>query len=390
MTSCCVIPSLTILSCLDSGQTLARVGGDEFIVLAENSTQAALEATASRIIERFKLPLRNGPVEIYCSCSVGIALSPQHGVNCESLVSNADTALNHAKAAGLGQFSVFTAEMNKHVFEYLWLDTNLRKAIEQQQLVIYYQPKVDRQAKFVSAEALVRWDSPERGMMAPGKFIAYAEESGLIVPLGRWVMLHVLQQIILWRQAGMTIRVAVNVSPRQLIDQSIYSDLQDALQEANFAASPIDIELTESCMIENEALAQALMKKFQKIGAEIHLDDFGTGYSSLSQLARMPLNTLKLDQSFVRNISQLPISQSLVRAIIAVAKALNLQIVAEGVETEQEEEFLRNNGVDIFQGYRYGKPMPANAFLQWVIAQRGEMNDTNLSELSTTDNNPLN
>ncbi|MBA0034643.1 cyclic di-GMP phosphodiesterase [Pantoea sp. BIGb0393] len=358
--------SLAILSCLSKDQTLARLGGDEFVVLAEHTSQAALEAMASRILERLRQPFRIGLIEVYSGCSIGIALAPLHGEDRESLIRNADTAMYHAKENGRGKFCVFANEMNQRVFEYLWLDTNLRKALELDHLVVHYQPKLNADGEVLSAEALVRWNSPERGLVPPGDFISYAEESGLIVPLGRWVMLNVLQQIIKWRSEGIYLRVAVNVSAKQLIDQSIYTDLKHALTEAGLTDCPIDIELTESCLIENEAGALMLMKQFQQLGAQIHLDDFGTGYSSLSQLARIPIDAIKLDQSFVRNINKQPVAQSLVRAIVAVAKALKLQVIAEGIETKAEEKFVMANGVDGRQGYYYAKPMPAEQLGHWL------------------------
>ncbi|WP_293797138.1 cyclic di-GMP phosphodiesterase [uncultured Pantoea sp.] len=358
--------SLAILSCLGKDQTLARLGGDEFVVLAEHTSQAALEAMASRILERLRQPFRIGLIEVYSGCSIGIALAPLHGEDRESLIRNADTAMYHAKENGRGKFCVFANEMNQRVFEYLWLDTNLRKALELDHLVVHYQPKLNAEGEVLSAEALVRWNSPERGLVPPGDFIPYAEESGLIVPLGRWVMLNVLQQIIKWRSEGIYLRVAVNVSAKQLIDQSIYTDLKHALNEAGLTDCPIDIELTESCLIENEAGALMLMKQFQELGAQVHLDDFGTGYSSLSQLARVPIDAIKLDQSFVRNINKQPVAQSLVRAIVAVAKALKLQVIAEGIETKAEEKFVMANGVDGRQGYYYAKPMPAEELGHWL------------------------
>lgn len=361
--------SLAVLTCLEPRQTLGRLGGDEFIVLAEDTSQVALEEMAQRILTRLRQPFRIGLIEVYTGCSVGIALAPQHGEDRESLIRNADTAMYHAKENGRGQACVFSAEMNQRVFEYLWLDTNLRKALEHQQLIIHYQPKISAGGKVISAEALVRWLSPERGLIPPNEFISYAEESGLIVPLGRWVMLTALQQIIDWRRQGIHLRVAVNVSARQLLDQSIYNDLKQALQLSGMTSSPIDVELTESCLIENEQQALTLMNQFRELGAEVHLDDFGTGYSSLSQLARVPIDAIKLDQSFVRNVNEQPIAQSLVRAIVAVAKALNLRVIAEGIETEQEEQFLLDNGVDERQGYYYAKPMPADKLEHW-LAQR--------------------
>ena len=358
--------ALAILSCLDEGQTLARLGGDECIVLATDTSQGALEAMASRILTRLRQPFRIGLIEVYTGCSLGIALAPQHGNDRESVIRNADTAMYTAKENGRGKFCVFSPEMNQRVFEYLWLDTNLRKALDNDQLLIHYQPKITWRGEVRSLEALVRWQSPERGLIPPMEFISYAEESGLIVPLGRWVMLDVVRQVAKWRDKGINLRVAVNVSARQLADQTIFSDLKQALKDLSFEYCPIDVELTESCLIENEELALSVIQQFSRLGAQIHLDDFGTGYSSLSQLARFPIDAIKLDQAFVRDIHKQSISQSLVRAIVAVAQALNLQVIAEGVESAKEDAFLTKNGVNERQGYLFAKPMPAAAFERWL------------------------
>lgn len=358
--------SLAILSCLEEGQVLARLGGDEFIVLATDTSQAALEAMSSRILTRLKQPFRIGLIEVYSGCSLGISLAPQHGEDRESVIRNADTAMYTAKESGRGKFCVFSPEMNQRVFEFLWLDTNLRKALENDQLVIHYQPKITWRGEVRSLEALVRWQSPERGLIPPLDFISYAEESGLIVPLGRWVMLSVVQQVAKWRDKGINLRVAVNVSARQLADQTIFSDLKQALKDLDFEYCPIDVELTESCLIENEELALSVIQQFSKLGAQVHLDDFGTGYSSLSQLARFPIDAIKLDQAFVRDIHKQSVSQSLVRAIVAVAQALNLQVIAEGVESKKEDAFLTKNGVNERQGYLFAKPMPAAVFERWL------------------------
>lgn len=358
--------ALAILSCLEEGQVLARLGGDEFIVLATNTSQSTLEAMASRILTRLRQPFRIGLIEIYTGCSLGISLAPQHGTDRESIIRNADTAMYTAKESGRGKFCVFSPEMNQRVFEYLWLDTNLRKALDNDQLLIHYQPKITWRGEVRSLEALVRWQSPERGLIPPLEFISYAEESGLIVPLGRWVMLDVVRQVAKWRDKGINLRVAVNVSARQLADQTIFSDLKQALKDLHFEYCPIDVELTESCLIENEELALSVIQQFSQLGAQIHLDDFGTGYSSLSQLARFPIDAIKLDQVFVRDIHKQSISQSLVRAIVAVAQALNLQVIAEGVESAKEDAFLTKNGVNERQGFLFAKPMPPAAFERWL------------------------
>ncbi len=225
-------------------------------------------------------------------------------------------------------------------------------------------PKL-RRGEVRSPEALVRWQSPERGLIPPLEFISYAEESGLIVPLGRWVILDVVRQIAKWRDKGINLRVAVNFSARQLADQTLFTALKQALYDLNFEYCPIDVELTESCLIENDTLALSVIQQFSQLGAQIHLDDFGTGYSSLSQLARFPIDAVKLDQAFVRDIHKQPLSQSLVRAIVAVAQALNLQVIAEGVENAKEDAFLTKNGVNERQGFLFAKPMPAVSFERW-------------------------
>lgn len=357
--------SLALLSCLEENQLLARLGGDEFIVLASQTSQSSLEAVASRLLTRLRQPFRIGLIEVYTGCSVGIAMAPQHGEDSDNLIRNADTAMYTAKEGGRGQFCVFSPEMNERVFEYLWLDINLRKALENDQLLIHYQPKVTWRGEIRSLEALVRWQSPERGLIPPLEFISYAEESGLIVPLGRWVILDVVRQVAKWRDKGINLRVAVNISARQLADQTIFTDLKRVLHELNFEYCPIDVELTESCLIENEALALSVIQQFSQLGAQVHLDDFGTGYSSLSQLTRFPIDAIKLDQIFVRDIHKKSVSQSMVRAIVAVAQALNLQVIAEGVESAKEDAFLTKNGVNERQGFLFAKPMPAAVFERW-------------------------
>lgn len=357
--------SLALLSCLEDNQLLARLGGDEFIILASQTSQSSLEAVASRILTRLRQPFRIGLIEVYTSCSVGIAMAPQHGEDSDNLIRNADTAMYTAKEGGRGHFCVFSPEMNERVFEYLWLDTHLRKALENDQLLIHYQPKLTWRGEVRSLEALVRWQSPERGLIPPMDFISYAEESGLIVPLGRWVILDVVRQVAKWRDKGINLRVAVNISARQLADQTLFTDLKQVLHELNFEYCPIDVELTESCLIENEELALSVIQQFSQLGAQVHLDDFGTGYSSLSQLARFPIDAIKLDQVFVRDIHKKSVSQSMVRAIVAVAQALNLQVIAEGVESAKEDAFLTKNGVNERQGFLFAKPMPAVAFERW-------------------------
>jgi cyclic di-GMP phosphodiesterase Gmr len=359
--------SATVRDCLEAGDTLARLGGDEFIVLSPNATAASLEAIAQRILERLRTPFSLGLVEVYTGCSIGIALFPEHGDSLESLVRAADTAMYVAKDGGKRTYRVFSPEMNRRVAEYMWLDTNLRRGIEEGQLSLHYQPKLSLTTGAVQgAEALVRWNSPERGQIMPAEFIRYAEESGLIGVLGRWVMETAAKQAAKWKAAGYNLRIAINVSARQLVDTAVVRHFSEALQHANLDPCLIDLELTESCLIEDEAAAIDLITQFRQIGAQVHLDDFGTGYSSLSQLGRIPLDVIKLDRSFVRSINADTKAQALVRSMVAVAQELDFKVVAEGIETESEETFMKGLGVDYVQGFLYGQAMPAAEFERWL------------------------
>ncbi|HUG58594.1 MAG TPA: cyclic di-GMP phosphodiesterase [Candidimonas sp.] len=359
--------STAIAGCLSDDQILGRFGGDEFIVLQENATIESLEATAQRILGAMRLPFRQGLIEVYTSCSIGIALSPDHGEDAESLIRNADMAMYAAKEMGRRTYKVFASDMDKRVADYVWLDTNLRKALSDGQLQLYYQPKLSaRTGAICGVEALVRWLSPEAGMIAPSEFIPYAEESGLIAPLGGWVMHEAARQSALWRSQGMNLRIAINVSARQLADNSSIGYFMDALSNASLESCSLDIELTESCLIEDEVAAIKVIRQFRKLGAEVHMDDFGTGYSSLSQLARIPLDAIKLDAHFVRDIHNKPVSQAIARAIVAVAQALQLKVIAEGIENTSEESFLETLGVDQMQGYLYARPMPAAELEVWL------------------------
>ncbi|WP_233835743.1 cyclic di-GMP phosphodiesterase [Paraburkholderia sp. ZP32-5] len=360
-----------IRACLNPGDSLARLGGDEFIVLAAKGTAHELEHTAQRILDRMRKPFAVGLVEVYTGCSIGIARFPEHGDSLESLIRSADTAMYVAKDEGKRTHRVFSPDMNRRVAEFMWLDTNLRRGLEEGQFALHYQPKLALDTGAVQgAEALVRWNSPERGQIMPVEFIRYAEESGLIGVLGRWVMETAAKQAARWKAAGYDLRIAINLSARQLTDTAVVRHFSEALQHASLDPCLLDLELTESCLIENEAAAIELIKQFRQIGAQVHLDDFGTGYSSLSQLGRIPLDVIKLDRSFVRSIHADMKAQALVRSMVAVAQELDFQVVAEGIETEAEEAFMKGLGVDYVQGFLYGKPMAAADFERWLLDRR--------------------
>lgn len=336
-------------------------------MLIVGATAEILETTARRILDRMRVPFNVGLVEVYTSCSIGIAMSPQHGDDVETLIRSADTAMYVAKDEGKHTYRMFSPYMDRVVAEYVWLDSNLRHGINAGELTLHYQPKLVLSTGAVrGVEALVRWNSPQRGIVMPGEFIPYAEESGLIGPLGRWVMQTAAMQAAQWKMQGLDLRIAINVSARQLVDSTVVQDFREALRNAGLESSLLDIELTESCLIQNEAAAIELITQFKELGAEVHLDDFGTGYSSLAQLGRIPLDVIKLDSTFVRSINSDSRAQALMRSMLVVAKELNLKVVVEGVETEAEELFMNALGVDYVQGYRYGRPMPVIEFEQWL------------------------
>jgi cyclic di-GMP phosphodiesterase Gmr len=353
---------------------VARLGGDEFLIKVSSGHRREVEAVAQRILDRMASPFSLTRAEVHTGCSLGIAMYPEHGMSLEELVRSADTAMYVAKEEGRQTFRVFTPEMNNKVRDFMWLDTNMRRAFEENQFELYYQPKVSlATGRIESVEALVRWNHPERGVVSPAAFIPFAEESGLIVPLGKWVMNAAAKQAGAWKKQDLDIRVAINLSARQLRSPSIIEDFTHAILSNDASPSLVDLELTESCLVEDEKLAHRLIRMFRELGAQVHLDDFGTGYSSLSQLARLPLDVLKLDGSFIQSIHTDAKAQALVRSMVAVGHELNLRIVAECVETEEQAEFLRKIGVDYAQGYLFGKPMRASDFQAWMPSSKNKV-----------------
>ncbi|MBC8739753.1 EAL domain-containing protein [Paraburkholderia sp. UCT31] len=362
--------SAALKACVGESAMLARIGGDEFIVLAEVDEQyTGLEGLANRLIEALGEPFDIGETKLYTGCSIGIAVSPQHGTTREELARHADMALDAAKCAGKNTYRLFTAEMDDRVSEYVWLDQNLRKSLENPAFELHFQPKISlRNGAVESVEALVRWNSPEKGLLRPDSFIPYAEETGLIVPLGKWALNAAARQARIWKDAGQPLRVGVNLSGRQLRDPRLFADFERALALNDFSESPLDIELTESWLIEDQACALELIEKFHSRGAQVHLDDFGTGYSSLSRLAQLPLDALKMDRSFIDTVQSDVRAQALVRSIATVAKELNIAVIAEGVETAEQGKFLEHIGVEYAQGYLYARPMTAKRFEKWLAA----------------------
>ncbi|GAA0544091.1 hypothetical protein GCM10009098_09650 [Rheinheimera aquimaris] len=345
------------------GESVARLGGDEFtILLPEISQTDPLECLARRLIKQIEKPVRLLDQEFFLTTSIGIAVYPQDGVNAEQLVKHADVAMYQAKNSGRNQYCFYHASAGQQNVDELKLEQALREALRLQQLDVYYQPKftLDSQ-QLVGLEALVRWQHPQLGVMSPALFIPLAEKLGLISTLGEQVLQRVCLQLTQWHNC--TIPVSVNISALQLADSEFVTRLHHIIRLADVPPQRIELELTESCLIPEQAeQTQYQLTQLKALGFKLSIDDFGTGYSSLSYLRRLPIDTLKIDQSFVRDLPDNPGACQIVSAIIAMAKALGLDVIAEGIEHQQQLEFLRQAGCNQGQGYLVSAPRPAQEF----------------------------
>ncbi|MEC4687986.1 MAG: EAL domain-containing protein [Nitrospirota bacterium] len=350
-----------LTTCVRQGDTVARLGGDEFaIALADVARTSDIPKVAQKIIDTLSGPYVLEGRELFITTSIGICIYPDDAQDAETLVKNADVAMYRAKKHGRNNFQHYSPDMNAQAFERLAIETSLRHALEREEFFLEYQPQVDIETgRIIGYEALVRWRHPDLGVMPPGKFIPLAEESGLIVAIGEWVLRSACAQNRAWQTAGFPpIRVAVNVSPRQLRHESLLGAVGRALRETGLHPNWLELELTESIMQDADE-AIRLLSQLQAIGVQIAIDDFGTGYSSLNHLKRYPIHKLKIDQSFVRDVTHDPHDRAIVTAIIALAHSLNLKAIAEGVETEEQLAYLRSLKCDEAQGYFLGRPMPA-------------------------------
>ena len=341
--------------------TVARLGGDEFVILLPNLSQAADAAhVAAKVLASFKTPISQGGRELHLSASIGISVFPQDGDTCDLLLQHADVAMYRAKANGRNGIQSYSATMGTQLRERTELEAALRLALERGQFELYYQPQVDRQgSRIVGVEALLRWHHPELGMVSPARFIPLAEETGLIIPIGEWVLRTACVQAQTWRDAGQTdLCVAVNMSARQFAQQDVPALVRDALHSSGLPAHCLELELTESSLMHNTEAAVETMRELKRLGVRLALDDFGTGYSSLSYLKRFPIDVLKIDQSFTFEVTSDDGAASITRAIIAMAQSLNMTTVAEGVETHEQLAFLCAAGCDVLQGFHMSRPLP--------------------------------
>ncbi|WP_232511726.1 bifunctional diguanylate cyclase/phosphodiesterase [Herbaspirillum sp. meg3] len=350
---------------------LARFGGDEFVViLGDSPPQEMISAIAQRLINSILRPFVINGHEMFISASIGSAAYPEHGEDAIAILKNADIAMYHAKERGKNAFQLFNKEMSNHALEQMLLENSLRHAIERKEFELYYQPQFSAvDGAICGAEALIRWRHPTRGLVAPGMFITLAEQTGLIVPLGAWVLREACRQGKVWLDRGYQFgRIAVNLSPRQFSSDDLLSTIDNALGQSGLPSAMLELEITEGAIMQNPQEAVVLLKRMRQLGVTISVDDFGTGYSSLASLKQYPLDTLKIDRSFVKGIPADADDVAITEAIIAVAHKLHLQVVAEGVESQEQHDFLRAAGCDIVQGYLHSKPLSAGEIeAQWYL-----------------------
>ena len=348
--------------------TVARLGGDEFTVILEDITNTE-DATivARKILEVMGKPFYLDGHEVFVTTSIGIAIFPLDGQGLDGLLKNADTAMYRAKEQGRNNYQFYTADMNAKAVEHLIMESSLRHALDRDEFVLHFQPQIDLHSREITGmEVLLRWNHPELGLLYPNQFMLLAEETGLIISIGEWVLNKACAQAALWQSQGLPpMRIAVNLSALQFRENNLVATVADALDLAGLDPQHLELEITESFLMDNVDSAIAKLRALSNLGVHLAIDDFGTGYSSLSYLKKFPLNTLKIDQSFVRDISTDPDDAAIAEAIIALAQTLNLRVMAEGVETEEQINFLRTRGCDQAQGFLISHPVPAQDILPW-------------------------
>ncbi|WP_263261078.1 EAL domain-containing protein [Pseudomonas sp. RIT-PI-S] len=361
--------AMRLLACVDEDDTVARMGGDEFTLLLQprGSREAALNRAihvAEEILGNLHAPFVLENREFFVTASIGIALSPQDGSELSQLMKNADTAMYHAKERGKNNFQFYQADMNASALERLELESDLRHALEQKEFVLYYQPQLSGDGKrLTGAEALLRWRHPRRGLVPPQDFIPVLEELGLVVDVGDWVLTEACRQLKAWHQAKVRVpKVSVNISARQFSDGQLGKRIAHILNETGVPPACLELELTESILMREVNEAMHILDNLKVLGLSIAVDDFGTGYSSLNYLKQFPIDVLKIDRTFVDGLPEGEQDAQIARAIIAMAHSLNLAVIAEGVETHEQLDFLREHGCDEVQGYLFGRPMQANRF----------------------------
>ena len=363
-----------LTGCIRATDTLCRQGGDEFVVLLPEIEQPHDAAqVANKLLNTLATPHIIGGHELHVTLSIGISIYPQDGTSVDTVMQNADTAMYHAKASGRNNYRFFKAEMNIRAVQRLLVEGNLRRALKQHEFLLHYQPQIDLASGLMSgAEALIRWQDPVQGLVYPAHFIAVAEESGLIVPIGKWVLREACLQIRSWLDAGLpAVPVAVNVSAVELRSKHFVEGVAQILHETGVEARYLELELTESVLLQDAESAAEILEDLKAMGVRIAMDDFGTGYSSLSYLTRFPIDVLKIDQTFIGKIDTNPDDAAIVSAVISMGRSLNQRTVAEGVETGAQLDFLRAQKCDTGQGYHFSHPLCADDFCQLLTPENG-------------------
>lgn len=348
--------------CLRDGDTVARQGGDEFVVLLNDLAKAEDAAyVAQKMLDALAPPCLLAGREVLPAASLGIALYPRDGENMQELMMSADKAMYAAKQAGRGQYRFFDPEMNRAATDWLEVGAELHYALERNEFELHYQPKVDlKSGAITGVEALLRWRSPQLGLVQPGKFIPVLEETGLILEVGEWVIARACRQARLWREQGLPpLRIAVNLSPRQFQQSNLAERIRSLIDQPDFLPDYLELEITESMVTQNVERAIGMLQELRQLGVHLAIDDFGTGYSSLALLKRFPVSCLKIDRSFVRDVPNDADDVAITRAVIALAHSMGLSVVAEGVETEAQRAFLVDSGCDEMQGFLFSRPLPA-------------------------------
>jgi diguanylate cyclase (GGDEF)-like protein len=345
---------------LRSSDVVARMGGDEFVVILEETAESHIEGISRNLLSVLSQPLQLSGHECHTTASIGIAMYPADGADVQTLTKNADMAMYLAKEDGKNGFRFFTKEIKTQSIERLTLETALRRALDRNQFALHYQPKVDMATgQITGVEALLRWTHPDLGVLPPMQFIPLAEETGLIVPIGRWVLQEACAQNMAWQRRGLRpVSMAVNLSPRQFVDERLLQDIDDALAASGMSPVLLQLEVTESMVMRNVSRAVKVLDAIQSRGIRLAIDDFGTGYSSMSLMKQFPIDTIKIDRSFVRDLPKDSEDQAIAQAIISMGKALGMTVVAEGVETTEQETFLRDHACDEMQGFLFSKPVP--------------------------------
>ncbi|MES2356162.1 MAG: EAL domain-containing protein [Pseudomonadota bacterium] len=369
--------------CLRAGDSVARLGGDEFVISAPTlDDENSVALIAGKVLDALRRPFLIDQHELHVAASIGISLYPTDGRDPEALMRAADTAMYYAKERGRDNFQFFTSQLNEVAQRRLTVANRLHQALERGEFVLHYQPCVDLDSgRVFSAEALIRWDQPQMGPVSPGEFIKIAEETGLIVPLGEWVLRAACEQLKQWRQAGYsTLRIAINLSPHQFRRPGFADLAARVLEESGVPPAALEMEITEGVLMLQNPENQAILQQLADLGIHLAVDDFGTGYSSLAYLQRFPIHSLKIDQSFVNGIEVDANDTAIVSAIIAMAQSLRLRVVAEGVETAEQVTFLKVRGCDAVQGFYFSKALPPEIFIQmfdrpgsWLLDQEDSL-----------------